>query len=52
MEKRRTAMHKKDRDERYTSKMKGLSRFFPEAHGAPRPKGNTFYKRRRALGHG
>lgn len=52
MDKRRDAMHKKDRDERYATKLKGLSKFFPDRRAAPLPKGNTHYKRRRAIGHG
>jgi hypothetical protein len=52
MEKRRDAMHKKDREERYSAKMKGIARYYPETRTAPKPKGITYYKRRRALGNG
>lgn len=52
MEKRRNAMHKKDRDERYAAKMKGIAKYFPEKRHAPKKKGLTHYKRRRALGNG
>ena len=52
MDKRRDAMHKKDRDERYAAKMKGIARYFPERRHAPKKKGVTHYKRRRAIGKG
>jgi hypothetical protein len=52
MDKRRAAMHKKDREERYATKMKGINMYFPERRHAPLPKGFTHYKKRRAIGHG
>jgi hypothetical protein len=52
MDKRRDAMHKKDREERRTTKLKGIDKFFPDRRSAPLPKGNTHYKRRRAIGNG
>ncbi len=52
MDKRRDAMHKKDREERHSTKLKGIDKFFPDRRTAPLPKGNTHYKRRRAIGHG
>lgn len=50
MAKRRDAMHKKDRDDKYAAKMKGIHRYFPERRDAPLAKGNTRYKKLRALG--
>jgi hypothetical protein len=52
MEKRRAAMHKKDREERYANKMKGINKYFPERRHKPLPKGLTHYKKRRAIGNG
>ncbi len=52
MDKRRDAMHKKDRDDRYAAKLKGINKYFPERRAAPLPKGNTHYKKRRAIGNG
>ncbi len=52
MDKRRAAMHKKDREDRYAAKMKGINKYFPERRHAPLPKGLTHYKKRRAIGNG
>ena len=52
MEKRRDAMHKKNRDAKYAGKMKGIHMYYPERRAAPQKKGQTRYKKRRAIGHG